>query len=578
MQHIKLLFWLKSKLLLRGYVKSKSEWVGTALILLIFLPTSIAMSIFAWLTINDSQMPEKAHWLELILLGIHIFWILIPILGYSLSDSYDVTKLFAFPISMRKLFVGVLLGSLLDRPVILMAPVFLAILIGFMSNPLVGLISFCALVLFLFQTLALSQSILMLGSAIFSSRKFRDTILLAIPIVWMVYYLRFMFNSTMRNTNWIEFTHTSIWQWILWLPPGWAAKAITSAYEGKFALSLFYLLGAGALTGATIYLASKLLGKVYSGDMIVSPGKAGVSTGSVESPAPAKLPMFAKRGVVTSEAEPFRETPSYLRKIPSEILAVAGKEFRYLKRDPYYKMIIINLFWPIVILYLINNKSFSSGSQFPSSGYTNEFLENGIVWGMSGLMLFSQFQLPYNIFGTEGGAVNLLFLYPLPRKYLMLGKNLFHFCLLSTVNFVYCFVVFMLKADPGLSALVFVQMEMSLIVVIGIGNLFSLYFPVRVVMKGWRFNQRNSGQGCAFTLLYLLAFFGSYLILIPVFAATILPTVSALGIGTIWLGATLPLALLYTLSLYVLTLILAEKLIKTREEAIVSKVSAEPTS
>ena len=545
--------------------------------ILIFLPFSIGLSLFAWYVISASVMPDKAHWLELILNSIFLFWILIPIMGYSLSDSYDVSKLFAFPLSMRQLFTGALLGSILDRPVILMLPVLLATLLGFFINPLAGLISALAILLFLFQTLALSQSILMLGSAVFSSRKFRDTILLALPFIWMVYYLRFVFNNSMRNTNWLEFTHTPIWGFILWAPPGWASKAIVSAYQGDLSLALLYLLGTAGFTFGTIYLASALLGKVYSGDMIVAPTKATVLPDVATSKPSFQFPLFAKGENEAVSSDAYRETPGVLKRIPSQILAVAGKEFRYLTRDPYYKMILVNLFWPIIILYLINNKSFApAGADSSIAG--PGFLENGAVWGMAAVMLFSQFQLPYNIFGTEGGAINLLFLYPTPRKYLMLGKNLFHFCLLSSVNLVYSLAVLILKADVLLSALVFTQLELNLIVVLGIGNVFSLYFPVRAVMKGWRVAQKNSSQGCAFALLYMTAFLASYLILIPVFAAIIMPTIRSLGMGTGWFGVTIPLALLYTLSLYGLSLLLADKLIKTREEAIVTKVSAEPSS
>ena len=573
MQQIRLLFWLKTKLLLRGYVKSKSEWLGTLLMLFTFVPGSIAIAFVALFSYTTRAMPDKGHALELTLFGIYLFWLLIPIMGYSLSDGYDVTKLFVFPLSMRKLFTGVLLSSLLDRPVVLLMPLFLSILIGFSSGPLAILIAFPALVFFLFHTLALSQAILMTGSALFSSRKFRDTILLVLPLLWMVYYLRFVFNSQMRSTNWLEFTHTSLWQGILWLPPGWAAKAISYAHDGNYLLAITFLAGMGAFTVGTVYLASTLLTKVYSGDMIVAPGKSAVSTPPPINSKPFGLTRFGKNQKDDSPMS-LPGSPALFRWMPPATLAIAGKEFRYLLRDPFYKMMLANLFWPVIILAITNN----SQSQREMFAETPKAMSNSIVWAMASLMTFSQCQMPYNIFGTEGGAVNLLFLFPAPRKQIILGKNLFHFTMLSCVNLIFAIAASIMKGDLGLGGLVFAQIEMSLLVTMAIGNVFSLYFPVRVVMKGWKTFQRNSSQGCAFMLLYMLAFFGSFILILPIIAGLLLPTFEIFGIGASWLAVTVPAGAIYAMALYSLSVLFADKLIVRREEAIIAKISAEPAS
>ena len=573
LQQIRLLFWLKMKLLLRGYVKSKSEWLGTVLMLFTFVPASIAIAIFAFISFTTLAMPDKGHALELALFAVYLFWLLIPIMGYSLSDGYDVTKLFVFPLSMRKLFTGVLLSSLLDRPVVLILPLFLSILIGFSSGPLAILIAFPALVFFLFHTLALSQAILMTGSALFSSRKFRDTILLVLPILWMVYYLRFVFNNQMQHTNWLEFTHTSLWSGILWLPPGWAAKAISYAYAGDYLLAILFLAGSGVFTAGTVYLASALLTKVYSGDMIVAPGKSSVSTAPSANSKSFGLKLFGK---TQNDDSPMSlpEAPALFRWMPPAVLAIAGKEFRYLLRDPFYKMMLANLFWPVIILAITNNNQ----TQKEMFAGTPQATSNSFVWAMATLMTFSQCQMPYNIFGTEGGAVNLLFLYPAPRKQIILGKNLFHFTMLSCVNLVFAVAAAVLKGDLGLGGIVFAQIEMSLLVTIAIGNVFSLYFPVRVVMKGWKTFQRNSSQGCAFVLLYMLAFFGSFVLVLPIIAGLLLPTFEVFGIGAGWLAVTVPISAVYAILLYSLSLLAADRLIQSREEPIIAKISAEPAS
>src|SRR6478609_4903458 len=120
MQHVKLLFWLKWKLLLRGYRRSKSEWVGALLLLLVFIPIALGLSFWFGYNFVTALPPENENWLRTALLAIYVFWILVPILGYSLNDSYDISKLFIYPLSMRQIFTGAIAGTLLDRPTILL--------------------------------------------------------------------------------------------------------------------------------------------------------------------------------------------------------------------------------------------------------------------------------------------------------------------------------------------------------------------------------------------------------------------------------------------------------------------------
>ena len=186
MQHVKLLFWLKWKLLLRGYRRSKSELAGALLLILIMTP--IALGIAAWFGVNFVISPtaEKENWLRTALLAIYVFWLVIPILGYSLNDTYDISKLFIYPLSMRQIFTGTIAGTLLDRPTILLLPTFVAVLIGFVRDPFSAIITVAALLLFLLHTLALSQAVLMAGAGLFQSRKFRDAAVILLPLVWVV--------------------------------------------------------------------------------------------------------------------------------------------------------------------------------------------------------------------------------------------------------------------------------------------------------------------------------------------------------------------------------------------------------
>src|SRR3712207_8128020 len=67
-------------------------------------------TLFPYTTLFRSR-PYNEHALRGVLLAIYLFWILAPLLGYALSDTYDVTRLFVYPLTTRQIFVGAILGS-----------------------------------------------------------------------------------------------------------------------------------------------------------------------------------------------------------------------------------------------------------------------------------------------------------------------------------------------------------------------------------------------------------------------------------------------------------------------------------
>jgi hypothetical protein len=574
MQVVGLLFWLKWKLLLRGYRKSKSEWAGALLLILIFTP--IALGIAAWFTLNFVFSPpaEKANWLRTALLSIYAFWIIVPILGYSLNDSYDISRLFVYPLSMRQIFIGTIAGTLMDRPTILLLPTFVGVLIGFGRDPIAILITVIALGLFLLHTLALSQALLMAGAGVFQSRKFRDTAVILLPLIWVVYYMRFIVARQTRAEQWVVFVHSPGWELVNFLPQGWAARAIFSAYSGEYLPALVFLAGLALFTYATFVLAGWTLERVYAGETASAP-----STLPAEMP-PAPAASAVKAGAAASavkagaaaSAAPTASPRSLLPPwLPPVVRAVADKEFRYLARDPYYKMILVNLLWPLLLPIFL---SLRGGSGEPAGARI--YQSSWYIWMGPAMMAFSQMQLSYNIFGTEGGAVSHLFLLPAARRQIVLGKNLFHFSVLSVFNVAMTAVVFALSRDVRLSALMFYWMQLCLLVNLALGNLFSLYFPMRVVLRGWRVQYRSSGQGCFYFVIYLAVWFASLLLFVPVAAALALPMLHVFGVSASWLVLSLPFGVVYVVAIYLFSLYLTDLLLPKREDYIIAKVSQEP--
>src|SRR5881397_2655687 len=98
MNSLRLLFWLKWKLMWRGFRRSASAAVGVILGLVFFLPLALVIAFSCGFGFVMLAPPRNEHLLRLVLLGIYLIWLLGPLLGYALSDSYDITKLFLFPL------------------------------------------------------------------------------------------------------------------------------------------------------------------------------------------------------------------------------------------------------------------------------------------------------------------------------------------------------------------------------------------------------------------------------------------------------------------------------------------------
>jgi hypothetical protein len=444
-------------------------------------------------------------------------------------------------------------------------PTFAAILFGFVHGPVSAIIDVITLALFLLHTLALSQAILMAGAGLFQSRKFRDTAVIVFPLIWIVYYLRFVVARQASPEQWTSFVHSPAWDLVNLLPQGLAARAIFEADSGRMLSSCLYLAALAAITYGTFLVAGYLLQKIYAGDTASAPMSVPAGASSAGS-APA-MRAGARSGPAPTLVRSL--LPSWL---PQIVRTVADKEFRYLARDPYYKMVLVNLLWPLLLPIFLALKG--SAGQMYDAGMGPQ--QSWFIWMGPAMMTFSQMQLCYNIFGTEGGAVSLLFLFPAARRQIVIGKNLFHFLVLSMFNSVMTIIVFVLSRDLGLTALLFYWMELSLLINLAFGNLFSLYFPMRLVMRGWRVQNRTSGQGCLFFVIYLTVWFASLILFIPVVAALAVPMAHLFGASTGWLAVSLPFGILYVAGIYLFALYLTVLLLPKREDLIVAKVSQEP--
>src|SRR5712691_10089700 len=106
MEYLRLMLWLKWKLLARTYRGSASALFGAIIAILIFLPLSLALATGFAYGFMALAPPLNEHLLRAVLLGVYLFWLVTPLLGYALSDTYDISKLFLYPLTSRQVFTG----------------------------------------------------------------------------------------------------------------------------------------------------------------------------------------------------------------------------------------------------------------------------------------------------------------------------------------------------------------------------------------------------------------------------------------------------------------------------------------
>jgi ABC-2 type transport system permease protein len=540
---LRLLFWLKWRLMLRMYQRQVSAAVGAILGLVIFLPIALLVGAgcLAGFLLLDPRPAE--HLLRAVLLGAYLLWLLAPLFGYALTEDYDISKLFVFPVSARFILAGTILGSLIDLGVLMMLPAAAAVVIGFTKSVWALPIVAAAVGLFLFHALALSQAISLSSAGVLRSRRARDIMVVLIPLLFTVTYVAMqILPRHMAKVNWSRVLEGPTWDVINYLPSGLAARAIGGAARGEYLPALGFLAALGAISGATIYLAGWLVERLYAGEVVSAPVRRR------EARKPAAIPERRAEG-----------RPEWLARVSDRlspaVQAVAAKQLKYLARDPYYKHSLVGMVYALAVMVIVFLRPWDDGA-----GFAN--VTDLMLWGGTAFVLMMECQMLFNIFGTEGAAASVLFTFPSERREIVLGKNIALFAAVSAAHVVAAVVLCGLAQKLHLVAAVLVWMELGAAVLIACGNLVSVFFPVRVVVRGWKIQRQSSSRGIIQGLVSMGTLMVANCLAAPALAAVVVPTY---WVSSLWFVLTIPIAVAYVWLLYRISLHLTEAALLRRE-------------
>jgi hypothetical protein len=225
--------------------------------------------------------------------------------------------------------------------------------------------------------------------------------------------------------------------------------------------------------------------------------------------------------------------------------AVARKEFSIFFRDPAVRhrvlSSVIYILVPFTMLFIVRGDHRARSVEF--GGF---------------FLLFAEMFFLTNLFGLEGTAVRNLLWFPASRRKLLLGKNLAYLALFTPFNIAVLAGLGLAMGSNRIAGSILVHLA-SLLIVVGLGNVTSVFFPQPFLAPGQRMTRRDD-SGClpalARSLLYVLIF----ILLAPVIF------VSMLLEGSPWALAAGVLGLVYAGALYFAGLRISERALLKREE------------
>ncbi len=245
------------------------------------------------------------------------------------------------------------------------------------------------------------------------------------------------------------------------LPPGWVALGAESAAEGNFLPAVLGTLGLGLVGAASLWRAYRTTVRLYTGQLSADRG----APAAPATPAKAGKPSA---GILEKELPYLSE--------PASAIALGG--FRSLLRAPEAKMMLLS---PLILVLVFGSVLLSGAASPP------EAVRPLIAFGGMAAALLGTMQVAGNLFGFDRDGFRVFVLCAVPRREILLGKNLalapvalaLEAVLLVVVQLVYpTRLGFFLAAIP--------QLLMTYLLFCMAGNWLSVLAPMRIAAGSFK--------------------------------------------------------------------------------------------
>jgi ABC-2 type transport system permease protein len=421
-------------------------------------------------------------------------WSLLPLLTFGTDDTLDPARLQLLPLESRPLLTGLLLSSLVGYGPVAVLATLAGVVVGYHAGA-ATIVALLAVLLLALMCAACARMLATLLAASLTSRRGRDlVVVIGAGVAVGVQFLRFVrFDKV--HAELIQHVSNAL----RWLPPGMLGQAVVDARDGRWARGVVELLP--ALIVIPVFLA--VWGRALERSLTV------VTGGATSSKA---------RATDAERLGPAPLRPRFIPRLPSGATgAIAAKELRYVMRDPRRKVglaqiVVLGIGGPLYYAIRVGHAPRGAVLAASLAGYV------AIVGAM-------------NQFGFDGGALWVDIVAGNVVHDELVGKNL---ALLVEVLPVVLVSSVALAVFTG--GWVYVPVALLLAAAgigagLGVANVVSVRFPMRLPEGRSPFAGRAAGQGCMTSLVIMLAAIVQAVILAPVaIAATVCVAVAPVAL------------------------------------------------
>jgi ABC-2 type transport system permease protein len=527
------LFWLRWKLFLRGFARDKARIITTIVMIVFGIPLYGGIAVVTFLGYRFLDYPANAELLFLVLTGVYLFWMALPLLEFTVNEGLDVSKLIMFPLTRLELMVSLLFSTLLDIPMFGLILVFIAVVAGWAFSLPVALFALVAILIFYAQVVGMSQLVLALLMRTLQSRRFRDLSIILVALFSSSCYIvqQILFRSIGNGGNITEsLAHTGFSTYLQWFPPGMAARAIQQAYLGNWGTGLLWLVVSLGACILVLYLWAVVL-------------ERGLSTPEVGGTVSSRRQRRTRSG--EAHALPQAQTANigfWQRMGSTQTIAITVKDLIYFWRDPQLKAVLLSSLYIVIVLVV--------GPLFNSRNSSTAWLT--LTYGAPLAAFFAMLTLSYNSLGLERQSLTTLFLFPVPPRRILFGKNL-AVAILGAIELVILELIgAFLAHDWNIMWPTLIVGLAGIGIVLGCGNITSIFLPQRMrqIQRGMLASGSSAGSaGCMRSLMSMLMMLVTLVLLVPVALALLLPLF--FHIQWVWVFS-IPAALAYAAAFYLI--------------------------
>ena len=416
---------------------------------------------------------------DVIVGGFLFFWMVGIVSEIQRSEVIDISRMLHLPISLREIFLVNYLASHLTVSIIIFLPGMLGLSLGLIASKGWSMIWLVPLVLsFIFMITAWTYCLRGWLVALMVNKRRRQAIIAGVTMIFILLcQLPNLFSHVMRHDrrhrrDTVESAQSepqpktppagrdgmNIGRAVLvahhCVPFLWVGNGAMSLAMGKAWPAFLGVAGASLIGGLGLRRAYRGTLRFYQGQ---TTGKKCMRRPKVEKATVAGRNFLE------------RQLPG----VPEEAAALSLAFFRSLARAPEVKMALATNFFILLI--------FGGMIFLRRSATIGEVFKPFVVTGAVAVMFFGMLQMMFNQFGFDRAGFRTLVLSPVPRKHILLGKNLSLLPIAGGIGLTLIGLVTLVLRTGFISFLIGgLQFAAAFLLLSMAGNLLSVLVPYRI--------------------------------------------------------------------------------------------------